>query len=203
MNPVLRLRPPLILASQSPRRRALLERINVSFQVQVSPADETMTEPAPPRETAQTLALRKARPVAAEAPSSLVLAADTLVAHGDAILGKPETSDHARRMLRRLSDTTHEVYTGVALCQEEHEREVSTVTVTRVTFATLSDDEIDSYVATGAPMDKAGSYGIQDHTGPLFVESIEGDYYNVVGLPLRTLYRTLQEEFSSLLARSQ
>lgn len=200
MNPLLRVRPPLILASESPRRRALLKRVNVSFHVQASPAEETLPEPAPPKNTVRTLALRKARPVASNFSSRLVLAADTLVAHEETILGKPETPEHARQMLLRLSNTTHTVYTGLALCYEDGDREVSTVTSTSVTFSPLSDEEIDAYVATGTPMDKAGSYGIQDETGPFFVERIEGDYYNVVGLPLRTLYELLRQEFSELLA---
>jgi septum formation protein len=194
---------PLILASQSPRRHALLQKINLSFQVQVSPADEVIEEPMAPPEQARRLADRKAAPVAETHPSSLVLAADTIVAHEGAALGKPSSPDAAAEMLRRLSGTTHHVYTGVALHHRASRRAVSTTAETQVTFATLSDREISSYVATGSPMDKAGGYGIQDHTGPLFVERIEGDYYTVVGLPLRRVYEMVGANFEDLLVSSE
>lgn len=199
MNPVLRLSSPLILASQSPRRRTLLDRLDLSFRVVVSPADEGLANPGPPPTVVQKLAARKARPVAAEHPSALVLAADTVVAQNEEILNKPETPDHARRMLRRLRETTHTVYTGIALVHRETSRETTAVEGTDVAFGKVSDPEIDAYVASGSPMDKAGAYGIQDHTGALFVERIEGDYYNVVGLPLRRLYRTVQRDYEDLL----
>ena len=199
MNPLLQLSCPLLLASQSPRRHALLDRIGVPFETQVSPADETLTEPLAPAKAVQALARRKARPVAADHPSALVLAADTVVAHDGEILNKPEDSSHARAMLRRLRDTTHTVYTGLALAHTASTRTVAAVEGTDVVLGSLSDTEIRAYVASGSPMDKAGGYGIQDHTAPFFVERIEGDYYNVVGLPLRRLYRTLHESFSDLL----
>lgn len=199
MNPLLSVSPPFILASQSPRRRVLLEQVGVDFRVQVSPADERTDEPLSPEETARALATKKGRAVATDHPSALVLAADTVVIHENDLLGKPSSPAHARRMLQRLSDTTHTVYTGVALHHAKSERAVATGRATHVTFADLSDAEIRAYVETESPMDKAGGYGIQDHTGPLFVDHLEGDYYNVVGLPLRLLYRTLQDHFDDLL----
>lgn len=200
MNPILHLSVPLILASQSPRRKALLERPDMPFEVHVSPADETLEEPAPPSGVVQQLARQKAEPVASEHPESLVLAADTVVAHGDEILNKPPTEAAARRMLRYLSGTHHSVYTGIALEQASSARSVTAVESTRVIFGELDDREIDAYVASGSPMDKAGAYGIQDHTGSLLVERIEGDYYNVVGLPLRRLYLTLRRRFGDVLS---
>lgn len=200
MNPLLQLSCPLILASQSPRRRALLERIEVPFRIEVSPADETLSASTPPSTAVQTLARRKAHPVAADHPSALVLAADTVVAHDDEILNKPEHPSHAAAMLRRLRGTAHTVYTGIALAQATTDRETTAVAGTDVVLAPLSDAEIEAYVASGSPMDKAGGYGIQDHTAPFFVERIVGDYYNVVGLPLRCLYRTLRRDFDDLLA---
>ena len=200
MNDLLSLSAPFVLASQSPRRRALLEQIGLDFRVEVSPAEETTEEPMPAKETARTLAAKKARPVAAQHPSALVLAADTVVIHEGDLLEKPSSPAHARRMLRRLSETTHTVYTGMALHHAGSDRRVSVGHATSVTFAALTDAEIRTYVATESPMDKAGGYGIQDHTGPLFVDHLEGDYYNVVGLPLRRLYRTLQKYFSDLMA---
>lgn len=190
---------PLVLASQSPRRRRLLEQVDVSFQVQVSPADEHLEDALPPFQTARRLANRKATPVADQHPEALVLAADTIVAHEDDILGKPASAAEARRTLRRLSDDAHAVYTGLALRHAASNRTVVTGEKTRVQFAALSDAEIDVYVDTGSPMDKAGAYGIQDHTGPLFVRRLEGDYYNVVGLPLRRLYDALRSDFGDLI----
>jgi len=199
MNSLLTLNAPLILASQSPRRRALLEQMGLSFRVQVSPVDEHLDPPRSPRKTARTLAARKAEPVAASHPSALVLAADTIVAHQDTILEKPATPDEARRMLRRLSGDTHTVYTGVALRHDGSDRAVIDGQSTNVTFGPLDDAEIDAYVETRSPMDKAGGYGIQDHTAPLFIDHLDGDYYNVVGLPLRRLYLVLRDAFSDLL----
>lgn len=190
---------PFILASQSPRRRALLEQVQANARVQVSPADEQLNESYPPPETARRLADRKATPVAQEHPGALVLAADTIVIHEGNILEKPATLAEARQMLHRLSDDTHTVYTGVALQHRASNRTVRDGKETHVHFAPLSDAEIDAYVATESPMDKAGAYGIQDHSGPLFVRHLEGDYYNVVGLPLRRLYEVLRRHFSDLI----
>lgn len=200
MNPLLSVSIPLILASASPRRRTLLNQLQVPFSVQVSPADETVEEHLPPDETARQLAHRKATPVADAYPSALVVAADTIVVHEDTILGKPNSPDEAIQMLERLAGTTHSVYTGLALHHAESSRERETGRETRVQLSTLSRNEIEAYVDTGSPMDKAGGYGIQDHTAPLFIEDLNGDYYNVMGLPLHTLYETLQAEFSDLLA---
>ena len=193
---------PLILASQSPRRRALLEQVNANFQVQVSPADEELAASRPPYETARALADRKATPVAEQHPSALVLAADTIVVHEGDILEKPGSPTEARHMLRRLSNDVHAVYTGIALHHRASDRTVTTGRETQVHFARLTDDEIASYVATQSPMDKAGAYGIQDHTGPFFVQRLDGDYYTVVGLPLRQLYEALRTHFSDLLNSS-
>ena len=199
MNALLQLRVPFILASQSPRRRELLEQLQVSFSVQVSPADETVDQDDPPERMAEGLADTKARPVAEAHPNAVVLAADTIVVHENTVFEKPSTKDEAVGMLTRLSGTTHSVYTGVALHHRDSGREIVTGCETKVQFGTLSAAEIEAYVATGSPMDKAGGYGIQDHTGRLFVDQITGDYYNVVGLPLRTVYQTLISEYSDVL----
>ncbi len=200
MTRLLSLSVPFLLASQSPRRRTLLQQIGVQFSVQVSPADETLNEPRAPRETARALATKKAHPVAQAHPHALVLAADTVVIHEGDVLEKPASPADADNMLRRLSNSMHTVYTGISLHHAESERAIATGQSTEVTFAALSDEEIEAYVDTGSPVDKAGGYGIQDHTGPLFVENLNGDYYNVVGLPLRLLYSTLREHFSDLLS---
>lgn len=199
MNPLATLTTRLILASQSPRRRALLEQINATFTVQVSPAEENVEKDLSAPKTARLLAERKAAPVAETNPHALVLAADTVVIHENDILGKPKTHTEARRMLHRLSDDSHAVYTGIALYHKSSRRRISAGRKTIVHFANLTTREITSYVETEAPMDKAGGYGIQDHTGPLFVKHLEGDYYNVVGLPLRRLYEVLRQEYSDLI----
>ena len=177
---------PLVLASASPRRRDLLARLGLAFDVRPTDADETWPEDLAPGPAAAEVALRKARAADVDA---LVLAADTVVVLDGDVLGKPADADGAARTLRRLSGRTHEVATGLAL--RLNGRETTAYETTRVTFADLSDDEIAAYVATGSPLDKAGSYGIQDDLGAVFVERIEGDYFNVVGLPLRRFYTTL------------
>jgi septum formation protein len=199
MNPLLRVSVPFVLASQSPRRRALLKHIGVAFEATTSPANEALSGPQPPRTAVQTLAQRKVRPVAESRPAALVLAADTVVSHDGEILTKPDDAAHAVSMLRRLSGTSHTVHTGIALAHAATRREVAAVDDTTVALASLSDTEIRAYVNSGSPMDKAGGYGIQDHTAPFFVERLDGDYFNVVGLPLRRLYRTLQDSFGDLL----
>ena len=190
---------PFVLASQSPRRRRLLERLGFEFTIHVSPADEVIPPGAVPADIVQTIAADKADPVARAHPSALVLAADTVVAHDGDILGKPQSDDDAAATLRRLSGTTHTVFTGIALHHHETDRVVTAVEATDVTFGPLTDTEIAAYVATGSPMDKAGSYGIQDDLGALFVDRVEGDYYNVVGLPLRRLYLTLRDCFPNVM----
>jgi septum formation protein len=179
---------PLVLASASPRRRDLLARLGLAFDVLPTDADETWPDGSPPGPGAAEIALRKAR--ALPPGGALVLAADTVVALDGEVLGKPADDAEAARTLRLLSGRTHTVATGLAL--RHGDRETTTFELTRVTFADLSDDEIAAYVATGSPRDKAGSYGIQDDLGAVFVERIEGDYFNVVGLPLRRLYATLR-----------
>jgi septum formation protein len=199
-HPLLALRVPLVLASRSPRRQALLERLGLSFEVRPSPAEEVWPDGLAPAEGAERLAHEKAEPVAAEAPDALTLGADTVVVLGGAVLGKPANPDEARAMLRRLSGATHTVYTGIALLHPSSGRAVTAHEATAVTFAPLTEDEVARYVATGSPLDKAGAYGIQDDHGALFVARIEGDYYNVVGLPLHRLYRVLRADFADLLA---
>lgn len=189
----------LILASQSPRRRDLLDQLELTFTVQVSPAEEVIPEGKPPGVVAETIARQKATPIAAQHPTALTLAADTIVVLDGQILGKPKSKGHARRMLQRLQGTTHDVYTGISLIHPTSNREVTDFEKTEVTFATMTPDEINAYVASGSPMDKAGGYGIQDRSGPLYIEGIRGDYYTVMGLPLRRLYVTLRTEFSDLL----
>lgn len=163
--------------------------------------EEVWPEGETPSVAVEALACQKAESVSGDDPEALTLGADTVVILGDEVLGKPEAVGHAVSMLRRLSGATHTVYTGLALLHPASGRSVTDHSATLVTFDELSDDEIARYVATGSPMDKAGAYGIQDDYGALFVSRIEGDYYNVVGLPLHLLYRMLVQNFDDLLDR--
>lgn len=190
---------PFLLASSSPRRRHLLDVLGIPFSVATRAVSEEAEPDWAPGDTVEKLALRKAQAVALDYPDSLVLGADTLVSLDDRILGKPDDASDAVRMLQMLSGRTHQVYTGLALVLSADRRQAVRHEATDVTFSELTEAEIRSYVASGAPMDKAGSYGIQDDLGATFVSSVNGDYYAVVGLPLHLLYRMLREDFGDLL----
>lgn len=181
---------PLVLASASPRRRELLARLGVRFTVRAADIDETPRLGEAPGVYVLRLAQEKAR--AAAQPGELVLAADTTVVVDGEILGKPEDDADAVRMLRLLSGREHEVLTGVAVVELETERMVSAVERTAVRMAPLSPEEIEWYVATGEPRDKAGAYAIQE-LGSLFVTGVAGNQSNVVGLPVPVVYRLLLE----------
>lgn len=185
----------IILASGSPRRKNLLQQINLPFEVKVSSVDETFDPNLPASEVAQELALRKARDIAQQCTNALIIGADTIVVLEDKILGKPVDNREARKMLQRLSGNIHHVLTGVALCKVSPQNITDTTTFveqTKVVFGDLNSDEIETYIANGSPLDKAGSYGIQEDFGAVFVKRIEGDYYNVVGFPLHSFYNTMK-----------
>ncbi|MCL6481388.1 MAG: Maf family protein [Firmicutes bacterium] len=183
----------LILASASPRRAEILRNAAIAFEVVPATVDESQRIGETPETHVRRLAIAKVRAVAAGVvPPALVLGADTAVLVDTLMLAKPASAEDARRMLRLLRGRTHEVLTGVALLRlpegellVEHER-------TRVTFAALSDTEVDDYIASGEPFDKAGGYAIQGRAGR-FIPRIEGCYFNVVGLPLARVYRMLCE----------
>lgn len=179
----------IVLASASPRRKELLQTAGVEFTVRVSDAEEQIAPGTPPQEAVQQLAGQKAQAVAALCPDDLVIGADTVVALGNEILGKPQDAQDAARMLRALSGQTHAVFTGVCLMQGS--RAETYYEKTLVTFYPLTEEEILDYVATGEPMDKAGAYGIQGR-GCTLVREIRGDYCNVVGLPIASLCRRLR-----------
>lgn len=180
----------LILASGSPRRKELLERLGLDFTVCPADIDETRLPDEDAFSYPLRTAVKKAMAVAETAENSLVIAADTIVALDDELLGKPKTTEEAREMLRRLSGREHIVLTGIGVVDTVSGRTLSAVEQTIVYFHPLSEEEIISYVATGEPMDKAGAYGIQER-GSLLVRKIDGDYFNVMGLPLAKLYRLL------------
>jgi nucleoside triphosphate pyrophosphatase len=181
--------PSLVLASSSPRRRELLGSLGLRFAVRAVDLDESPLPDEDPRHTVLRLAIAKA---AAQAhPGELVLAADTLVVIGGELLGKPTDPADARRMLGRIAGREHTVLTAVALDEPGRNRRAAVAT-SRVRMADLSPEEIDWYVATGEPLDKAGAYAVQG-LGALFVEEVFGNYTNVVGLPIPLTYRLFRE----------
>ncbi len=181
----------LILASASPRRAQLLRKIGVPFEVVPSEIVEAWL-PGTPRDVVTALALAKCRSVAERlAVPAVVLGADTAVVLDERVLGKPDSPEEARRMLRELRGRQHEVITGVAVVEASTGRETATAVVTRVLMREYSEAEIEAYVATGEPFDKAGAYAIQGAGGAL-VSKVEGCYTNVVGLPLTTTRRLLE-----------
>lgn len=182
----------IVLASTSPRRKALLEQIKLSFKVVVSDYEEDMTLDMPPEELVMHLSQGKARSVAEKVSDALVIAADTIVAFEGRVVGKPHEKEDASEMLQKLSGKTHEVLTGLTVIDTAKNKELSRVVKTQVVFRNLSDYEIRTYVASGEPLDKAGAYGIQG-LGALLIKEIRGDYYNVIGLPLVTLKEMLEE----------
>ena len=177
----------LILASGSPRRKEILDTMGLEFSVDISDADESFA--GTPEEMVLELSRRKAQAVAPRHSGAMILAADTLV-FGDEVLGKPHSAEEAKRMLAGLSGRWHSVYTGVTMIDTRSGKTLSRADVTRVHFVALTAQDIDAYVATGEPLDKAGAYGIQGY-GSVFVASISGDYNNVVGLPLAKVWQYL------------
>ena len=180
---------PVVLASASPRRRELLDLIGISHRVEPADIDESIHGAEQPAAHVERLAREKALKIAARHPGALVIAADTVVVLDGQIMGKPRTKEDARSMLAALSGATHTVVTGMA-CALNGELE-SSVDDVSVTFRLLSEQEIQEYVATGEPMDKAGSYGIQGRAAAL-VAGIDGDFYTVMGFPLGGFVRSLR-----------
>ncbi len=186
----------IILASGSPRRKKLLEQINLTFSIQVSTVDEHYDPKRSPADIVQTLADRKARDVAQNTAQALVIGADTIVVYDNKILEKPENPRQAKTMLSQLSGNSHMVLTGVSLYKTFEDREsryYQFVEQTKVTFGEIDAEDITTYVKSGAPIDKAGAYGIQDDFGALFVKRIEGDYNTVVGFPLHKFYHEMKK----------
>lgn len=174
---------PLILASGSPRRRKLLDLMGLTYTVETPDVDESFS--GRPSETVMEISRRKAAAVAARHSDSIIIAADTLV-FADGALGKPHTPERAKEMLRSLAGNWHHVYTGITVINTRSGRILRNVDKTRVHLVPMTEQEIDAYVATGEPLDKAGAYGIQG-MGGMFVDRIDGSYSNVVGLPMSML----------------
>ncbi len=179
----------LILASSSPRRKELLETLQLTFDISASEADESYSLGTAPEQIVIDLATRKAKDVAKRHQNSFVIGSDTIVFANGSVLGKPKNEDEAIEMLSTLSGNTHAVFTGVAIVRGE--QTVSFFEKTAVTFWDLSESEIKAYVKSGEPFDKAGAYGIQG-LGSMLVKHISGDYFNVVGLPVSRTVRELR-----------
>ena len=180
---------PLILASGSPRRRELPDLMGLTYTVETPDVDESFS--GRPSETVMEISRRKAAAVAARHSDSIIIAADTLV-FADGALGKPHTPERAKEMLRSLAGNWHHVYTGITVINTRSGRILRNVDKTRVHLVPMTEQEIDAYVATGEPLDKAGAYGIQG-MGGMFVDRIDGSYSNVVGLPMSMLRTMLAQ----------
>ncbi|MGB8523947.1 MAG: Maf family protein [Candidatus Acidiferrales bacterium] len=186
----------LILASASPRRAEILRNAGIQFEVRATDVEESRLTAELPGDYVRRLALAKAQSAAAKyrdpVDETLILGADTVVVVDTEVLGKPVSQDDARSMLQRLSGRVHEVHTGLALLRSSGAEQRVVEEITRVHFAPLTEQEIEDYIATGEPFDKAGAYGIQG-IGGRYVKRIEGCYFNVMGLPLARLWSLLRE----------
>lgn len=188
----------LILASGSPRRIELLKMLGCKFQIISSKDEERINPRLSPIQNAKRLSRLKALSVASKISEGIVIAADTMVVLGKKILGKPKNKKEAQEMLEKLSGKEHRVITGVAIVNVKTKKIMQDVVITKVKFRKLNKNLIERYIASGEPLDKAGAYGIQGK-GALLVESIKGDYFNVVGLPLSALNQLLKKFRTSLI----
>ncbi len=185
----------VVLASNSPRRKQLLEQLGVNFTTRVlSGIDESYPQDLPVEEIAEYISQKKATPYCEQmTEDELVITADTIVVCGNKVMGKPKDSEDACDMLRELSGKTHKVVTGVTITTKD--KTISFSTITEVDFAELTEKEITYYVETYKPLDKAGAYGIQEWIGCVGVSGMKGSYYNVMGLPIFRLYQELKNLF--------
>lgn len=185
----------IILASSSPRRKEILENANVKFDIIKSEIDEVILDNELPSQVVMRLAFEKCIDIAAKHRESLVIGADTVVVLDDIILGKPKDIDEAIAMITQLSGKTHQVITGISLINLTANKKIIDYVVSNVKFKDLSAEDIKDYIQTNESLDKAGAYGIQGY-GALLVEEIQGDYFNIVGLPISRLSDLLKQHFS-------
>lgn len=185
----------IILASSSPRRKEILENANVKFDIIKSEIDEVILDNELPSQVVMRLAFEKCIDIAAKHRESLVIGADTVVVLDDIILGKPKDIDEAIAMITQLSGKTHQVITGISLINLTANKKIIDYVVSNVKFKDLSAEDIKDYIQTNESLDKAGAYGIQGY-GALLVEEIQGDYFNIVGLPISRLSDLLKQNFS-------
>jgi septum formation protein len=193
---MLKINKTIVLASTSPRRQNLLKQLGLNFIVHPSGIEENLSQVSSPEEYVLTLSRKKAIEVAKNYNDALIISADTIVVLDGEIINKPQDPDEARQMLKKLSGKTHKVYTGFTILDTKTNKIYSDFEVTDVKFRELEDDEIEQYIATGSPFDKAGAYGIQDDYGAVFVERINGCFYNVVGFPLTKFYLAMKKFLS-------
>lgn len=182
----------IILASQSPRRKQLLKQIGLQFDVIVSGVDEKLNPRFKPRKQAEVLSLQKAQSIAEKLKNGLVIGADTIVCVDNDVIGKPKDESDAKRMLKKLSGRTHSVITGFTLIDTESKKHITKSVETKLWFRKLNDRDIQSFIKKEKPFDKAGAYAIQE-LAAIFVVRIEGDYFNIVGLPLYELAKQLRK----------
>ena len=182
----------IILASKSPRRKALLEQIGLKFTVDVSDIDESKYLHSNPESLAKSLSIAKAEKIAEKYKDAIIIAADTVVILNKEIIGKPKDKKDAVKMLRKLSGKTHVIITGFTILDTKTKKEITEFVQSKVRFKKMTGKEIDQYVKTGEPLEKAGCYGIQDK-GAIFIEEVKGDFFNVVGLPIFALSQNLKK----------
>jgi len=192
----------IILASASPRRKEILEKTGLKFRVDESLYEEKMMPGMKPRELVRFLSREKAGDVARRHSDAIVIAADTIIVFRGRIFGKPLNRDHAKEMLKALSGNVHSVITGFTIIDAACGKELTGSAETKVFFKRLSDEDIEAYIGSGEPMDKAGAYGIQG-LGAVLVKKIEGDFFNVMGLPLYTLAENLKKFGVSVLVSNK
>ena len=182
---------PIYLASNSPRRKKLLEQLNLKFKTFSVDCDEVIEKGETPVRAVKRLSLKKLSLAKKIVKNGIIITADTIVVTDGKIIGKPVNKKDAEKILNRLSNRTHIVYTGFSIFNSIKNKTITNYEKTLVTFRKLGEQEIKKYIATGSPMDKAGAYGIQDDFGAVFVKKINGCYNNVVGLPLTKVYQDL------------
>jgi septum formation protein len=184
---------PIYLASKSPRRRKLLKQINLNFKSFTVYLEEKIIPGEKPSTSVKRLSKEKLEIARQKVKRGIIITADTIVVLNSKVIGKPKDKKEAKRILIKLSGTVHAVYTGFSIYNTENKMLLTDYEKTFVEFRTLNEKEIDDYIKSGSPMDKAGAYGIQDDFGAVFIKKINGCYYNVVGLPLTKVYQTLMK----------
>ena len=185
----------IVLASGSPRRKEILENMNLKFDIIKSEIEETTLENESPEDLVKRLSYEKAHDIATRNRDSIVIGADTVVVLDNNVLGKPKDKEDAFNMLKKMSGREHDVITGISILCLDSKKEIIDFCVSKVKFKNLSDEDIYSYIATGECMDKAGSYGIQG-LGGILVEYIKGDYFNIVGFPISSASEILKNNFN-------
>ncbi|CED93154.1 MULTISPECIES: Maf family protein [Romboutsia] len=185
----------IILASASPRRKEILENASVKFEVMASSIEELTLDGESPCQMVMRLAFEKGMDIASRQKNDLIISADTIVVIDNTVLGKPENEIEARKMITSLSGRTHQVITGISLINLDNNKKIIDYVISNVKFKNLSEEDINDYIRTKESLDKAGAYGIQGY-GALLVDEIQGDYFNIVGLPISRLSDLLKKHFN-------